>query len=256
MKQQSSPTNDICGVILAAGRGTRMNSQSTNKVTMELAGKPIIARIVDFMKSLSIQNIIVVVGFAKESVYNALKGENVIYAEQNEQSGTGNALLKAFEKLPDGISNLFVVYGDDGVIYSNKNKSVINKLISAHNKTGPAITFLTIEQENPAGLGRIVRDEKGNIKAIVEEKDASEEERKIKEINPGCFVFSSEFLRKYLPKLSKNKITGEYYLTELIEIAIKNSLKIETVQGGRMLWRGVNTKEELDKAEELMLRFN
>lgn len=251
-----SSKQDVCAVVLAAGRGRRMNSTSGNKVTVMLAGKPIIARIVNFIKNMNIHKIIIVVGFAQESVKKALAFEDVIYAEQTEQLGTGDALLKAFEKVPNGVHNVFVVYGDGGVFNSGENEIIIEELFNKHMTTNAPVTFLTIEQDDPSGLGRIVRDAGGSVKAIVEEKDANENEKKIREINPGCFIFSVEFLNKYLYKLSKSKFTGEFYLTELIELAIKDNLKIETVQGGKLLWRGVNTQEELDKAQELMLRSN
>src|SRR6185369_11810693 len=106
----------------------------------------------------------------------------------------------------------------------------------------------TIDQENPSDLGRIVRDEHGKIKAIVEEKDATDAEKKIQEINPGCFIFSVQFLKTYLPKLAKSSVTGEYYLTKLVDLAIADGQKITAVQGGTMDWRGINTKEELQAA--------
>lgn len=256
MKQVNDIKQNIAAVILAAGKGKRMNSEDKNKVTLRLAGKPIITRIVDFMKSLGIEDIIVVVGYAKDSVTETLEGENIIYAEQLEQKGTGDALITAFKQKPGYITNLLVVYGDDGVIYTEQNKPVIENLFNKHNSTGAAITFLTIDQADPTGLGRIVRDSNGRVTAIVEEKDASGKEREIREINPGCFIFSADFLNKYLKMLTKSKITGEYYLTELIKLAIKDNIKIESIQGGMLAWRGVNTIEELDKAQELMLRSN
>jgi bifunctional UDP-N-acetylglucosamine pyrophosphorylase/glucosamine-1-phosphate N-acetyltransferase len=119
----------------------------------------------------------------------------------------------------------------------------------AHIVSDASLTFLTIDVTNPFGLGRIVRDDKGNVKAIVEEKDATESQRIIEEINPACYFFKVSFLKKYLKKVKKSPITGEYYLTSLVDIAIHNKEKIETVQAGFMPWRGVNTKEELREAE-------
>ena len=111
---------------------------------------------------------------------------------------------------------------------------------------------MTIEQEDPTGLGRIVRGEDDTVQAIVEEKDATLEQKKIKEINPGCFVFSVAFLKEYLPLVDKSPVTGEYYLTSLIDLAMKHGKKVETVKGGRLAWRGVNTPEELVLAEQLL----
>ena len=238
-------------IILAAGRGKRMQSVDTNKVALHLYNKPIILHIVQFMRRVDIQTIVVVVGFAKESVMKALEGENVLYAEQKEQLGTGHAVESALSELPESVTDVMVVYGDDGVFYSEQQRPVIEGLFKKHSESGSSFTFLTIEQEDPTGLGRIVRDESDNLVAIVEEKDATEEQKKITEINPGCFVFSVSFLKKYLPLIEKSPVTGEYYLTSLIDIGLKNGEKVETVKGGELSWRGVNTPDELQKANEL-----
>lgn len=241
----------VAAIILAAGKGTRMKMDTSNKVTAPLGSKPIILHIVDFMHKLSIHTIVVVVGFAKESVMSALSGHKIIFAEQVEQKGTGHALACAVEKLPHEITDVFVVYGDDGVIYNTKHLGVMEKLFETQFSENSAITFLTIEQENPYGLGRIIRDKFGNVQAIVEEKDASDAERQITEINPGSFVFNVEFLKKYLPMVETSPTTGEYYLTSLIDIALKHGEKVTTVRGGKLIWRGVNTQEELSEANRL-----
>lgn len=238
-------------IILAAGKGKRMQMEDANKVTVTLATKPMVQHIVHFMRGLEIESVVVVVGFAKESVMEVLKNDSVIFAEQTEQLGTGHAALIALEKLPPHIEDVVIVYGDDAVLYAEKHVSTIKKLFEVHHQTNDAMTFLTIEQENPFGLGRIVRDENDKVLSIIEEKDATEEQRKIKEINPGCFVFSVAFLKKYLPIVEKSPVTGEYYLTTLIDLAIKNGELVDTVKGGKMAWRGVNTPQELDEAQKL-----
>jgi bifunctional UDP-N-acetylglucosamine pyrophosphorylase/glucosamine-1-phosphate N-acetyltransferase len=239
-------------IILAAGQGKRMQIDGVNKVTMPLHNKPIIAHIVHFMKKISIEDIVVVVGHAKESVVQTLEQENVLFAEQTERLGTGHALQVGVDVLPDDVTDVFVVYGDDAVFYNDKHTPVMKQLFEEQLSSDAAFTFLTIEQENPAGLGRIVRDENGDLLAIIESKDATEEQLKITEINPGCFVFSVEFLKTYLPKVTPSPVTGEYYLTSLIDLAIQDKLKVKTVKGGKMAWRGVNTKEELQEAERLL----
>ena len=238
-------------IILAAGKGKRMNAEGVNKVTLRLDSKPIILHIVHFMKKIDIQTIVVVIGHAKESVIQILSEEDVLFAEQPKQLGTGHAVNVALQELPKGVTDVFVVYGDDAVFYNEKHMPVMTKLFEKQLSSEAAFTFLTIEQDNPTGLGRIVRDEDGNLLEIVEEKDATGEQRKIKEINPGCFVFSVSFLHEYLPKVEKSPVTGEYYLTSLIDLAIRDSLKVQTVRGGKLAWRGVNTLEDLREAEEL-----
>lgn len=240
-------------IILAAGKGKRMNAKKQNKVTFSLADKPIISHIVEFMYSLSVQTIVIVVGHAKESVIKVLKEYKVFYAEQKKRLGTGHAVACALKKLPPEISDVIVVYGDDAVLYTEKQLPIIRQLIEKHHASKSNVTFLTIEKENPFGLGRIVRDSKDNLLSIVEEKDASEAQKKITEINPGCFVFGVQFLKKYLPLIKKSDVTGEYYLTSLIDLALRDKEKISTIRGGKLLWRGVNTPSELIEAEKIFL---
>ena len=236
---------------MAAGQGKRMQVDGINKVTLQLNNKPIIAHIVHFMKRMTINAIVVVIGHAKESVMQTLESEHVLFAEQTERLGTGHALQVGLTVIPEDVTDVLVVYGDDAVFYNDKHVPVMKELFNEQLASDAAFTFLTIEQDNPAGLGRIVRDTYGHLLAIVESKDATEEQLKINEINPGCFVFSVDFLRKYLPKVEKSPVTGEYYLTSLIDLAIQDKLKVQTVRGGKMAWRGVNTKEELEEAERL-----
>lgn len=247
----STSIHSIASVILAAGKGKRMNMEGSNKVTAELGGKPIIRHIVQFMHKLPIDKIVVVVGHAKESVQQVLEDENVTFVQQKEQLGTGDALACAVATLPESITEVFVVYGDDAVFYNAKHLPVMQSLFAKHMNENPAVTFLTIEQDDPTGLGRIVRDNNDSVLAIVEEKDATDEQRKITEINPGSFIFNVAFLRKYLPLVEKSPATGEYYLTSLIDIALKHNEKVATVKGGKLAWRGVNTPDELEEANIL-----
>lgn len=234
-------------IVLAAGKGKRMNSKSVNKVALPLADKPMIVHTVNILEKAGIQEIVVVVGFAKKSVINAL-GSKVIFAEQRKRLGTGHAALCGLKKLPKNVSDVLIINGDDSAFYP---QSLLKDLIKAHFLADAAMTFLTIERDNPFGLGRIVRDSKGQLVAIVEEKDASKDQRSIKEINPGCYILKVSFLSKYLKKIQKSKVTGEYYLTDLIALGIANKEKVETLKAGIIAWRGVNTKDELSEAERL-----
>lgn len=243
----------VAAIILAAGKGKRMNMLSEeNKVTSLLSKKPIILHTVQFMKKLSVIQTVIVVGHAKESVMSVLLGEKVSYATQEQQLGTGDALATSIPELSSDITDVLVVYGDDAVFYNDKHLPIIQSLFEKHEKSGAAITFLTITQENPTGLGRIVRLDDGHLRAIVEEKDATDGQRKITEINPGCFLFKVDFLKKYLSMVDKSPATGEYYLTSLIDIALRHGETVETVRGGKMMWRGVNTPEELEQAEQML----
>lgn len=241
----------IAAIILAAGKGKRMKSEMANKVVATLGNKQIILHTVDRLNELLISPIIVVVGFAKESVMKVL-GNRVVYANQPRRLGTANAVMCALEKLPKDIQTVLVLNGDDSAFYT---KETIRNLIDAHQKENAALSFLTITVDNPSGLGRVIRDNNGKVVGIVEEKDSTDKEREINEINPGCYVFEASFLRKYLKKVNESPISGEYYLTSLIDIAIKNKEKLETMASGKILWRGINTPEELKEAERLFLNI-
>ena len=237
----------LAAIILAAGKGKRMNAKSVNKVAMPLADKPMIIHTIELLEKLGIGQIIVVVGFAKSSIINIL-GQKVMFAEQSKRLGTAHAVICGIKKISKNTQNVLVLNGDDSAFYT---KEIIQRLVEKHLATNASFTFLTIEKDNPYGLGRVLRDNNGNVKSIIEEKDASTIQRRTKEINPGCYIFSLKFLETYLPKVKKSSVTKEYYLTSLIDIGIKNGEKIETVQAGAIAWRGINTKEELEQAQKL-----
>ena len=247
----------LAGVILAAGKGSRMKSKGTNKVTLLLGGKPMIVHAVDLVSRLRVSPIVVVVGFAKESVKKLITedampaGRQVIFAEQKKRLGTAHALQTALKALPDAISDVLVIQGDDSAFYKEES---VRKLIKLHQENKNSLTLLTIDLGSPEGLGRIIRSKKGQVIAIVEEQDATDSQRKIKEINPACYVFSLTFLKKYLPYVTKSAVSGEYYLVSLVELAIENKEKMGVIKGGKINWRGVNTKEELEEAQRLYLR--
>ncbi|GDX61878.1 hypothetical protein LBMAG33_1880 [Candidatus Levyibacteriota bacterium] len=243
--------NKTAVIILAGGRGKRMQSKNINKVALSVGNRPMIVHIVDLFVSIGINIIIVVIGYAKKSVINALIDFPVIFAEQKKRLGTAHAVKCGLRELPENISNVLVLQGDDSAFYSKK---LLQSLLEIHLKDNADLTFLTIEVDNPYGLGRIIRDKSNKIIAIVEEKDANDEQKKIKEINPACYVFRVEFLKKYINKIKKSLVTKEYYLTTLIDIAKQKNKIISNVMGGNLMWRGINTKEELAEAERLFLQ--
>lgn len=235
-------------IILAAGRGKRMNTENKNKVTLTLADKPLVKHSVDLLETMQFHTVVVVVGYAKESVTEVLKNDkHIIFAEQKEQLGTAHAVAVGFEKIPSDVTDVLVIQGDDSAFYT---KEIIEELATKHIESKAAVSFLTVVLENPYALGRVVRDASGNVAAIVEEKDATDEQRKIKEINAACYFFSTKFLSKYLKQIKKSPVTGEYYLVSLIEMATRHNETIATIQAD-LPWRGVNTREELEKAEQL-----
>jgi len=238
--------NKTGAIILAAGKGSRMKAKKTNKVTYMLGEKPMIMHVVHLLEDMALNPIVIVIGFAKDSV-KSLFDNNVLYAEQNKRLGTAHAALQGLKVLPEDVTDVFILNGDDSAFYT---KEILNRLLSEHTSNGNSITFLTLDVENPHGLGRVVRED-GEVTAIVEEKDATDQQRKINEINPACYLFNVSFLRKYLSKVPKSLVTGEYYLMSLVEIAISNKDKVQGIRGGNIPWRGVNTGDELKEAEEL-----
>jgi len=236
----------IGAIILAAGRGSRMKMDGVNKVTLALGNKPMICHTVELVNNIKIKTVVVVVGFAKESVQNALEHFPVIYAKQKVLLGTAHAVKTALKKLPSSVTDVLIIQGDDSAFYT---QDVLLRLINTHLIKETSLTFLTLKVDLPFGLGRVVRNAQGEVEAIVEEKDASLEQKRICEINPACYVMNVNFLQKYLPKMKKSPITGEYYLTRLIDLAVKNKEAITTVQTDEIIWRGVNTKEELEQAQ-------
>jgi len=239
----------IAAIVLAAGKGTRINAENKNKVMFRLNGKPMIGYTVENLKAAGFEKIVVVVGFAKESVINYL-GDGFIWAEQKKRLGTAHALKCALPKIPKGVKNVFVCYSDDTAFYP---PSVFNSLISFHLENKNDLTLLTVKKNDPTGLGRIIRNGKGKIKKIVEEKDANEQEKKIKEINTGCYCFKLGFVKKYLPKIKKNPAKGEYYLTDIVGLGIKGEKKVTAVQIAKGdYFQGVNTREQLRRAEKRM----
>jgi len=243
--------NKIAGIILAAGKGKRMNAGEINKVVFALGGKQMILHTVNRLFGLKIKPIIVVVGFAKKSVMKILD-EKVVFAEQKKQLGTAHAVATALKKLSKNVKTVLVLNGDDSAFYS---EDLIKYLIITHFNSKASLSFLTIIVDNPTGLGRVLRDNNGKVIKIIEEKDATEKKRQICEINPGCYIFEVSFLKKYLKFVEKSRISREYYLTSLIDIAIKNKENLEVVEGGRILWRGINTHEELKEAERLFVNI-
>lgn len=239
----------LAAVVLAAGKGTRMKADEKNKVMFDLAGKPMIGYTTEMLRRVGFNQIVVVVGFAKDSVIRYL-GDQFIYAEQKKQLGTAHALKSALSKIPAGVKNIFVCYSDDTAFYPEK---VIEKLVNKHLKEKNQLTLLTVVKEDPTGLGRIVRDDKGKMEKIVEEKNASAKIKKIREINTGCYCFQLEFVKKYLPQIEKDPVKGEYYLTDIVGLAIGEQKKVATMkidQGS--YFQGINTPQQLRKAERLM----
>lgn len=240
--------NQLDGIILAAGRGTRMNAVDRNKVMYEVGGKPMITYPVEALKKMGIARPVVVVCFAKVSIQQYLR-DSVRYAEQLEPKGTADAVSAAIPVLSPEAEDVIVLYGDHSTFYTAE---LLAGLVEYHKKSGADMTLITTHT-NPTGYGRILRDDTGRMIGIVEEKNATEEQRKITEINTGNGVYKRSFLDKYLKKIEVNPISGEFYFTDIVSVAVQNGEPIETyVVENELVGMGVNTPEQLAAAEAVM----
>lgn len=242
--------DNVAVIILAGGRGTRMNSQNTNKVMLSLGNKPMLCYTIDSIKKAGIEKTIVVVGFARDSIENYFQN-SVSYAVQNNQKGTAHALSCGLENLPESYDTIISVYGDDSYIYPPQ---LYRKMIRLHNSQKADITILTVQVKNPTGLGRIVRNRNAHIIGIVEEKDATLVQRKIKEINTGFYVFNRKYVERNLTRIKNDNAAQEYYLTDIIDIATKEKRNIVSLFEKDLEWRGVNRPEELEDARSIISR--
>jgi bifunctional UDP-N-acetylglucosamine pyrophosphorylase/glucosamine-1-phosphate N-acetyltransferase len=240
---------NIYAVVLAAGKGKRMNSHLP-KVLHKILDQPMIAYTLATLKKLKIP-IVVVIGHKADHVKKFL-GNSYFYAEQKELLGTGDAVRTAVAALPKDAKNILVLNGDDSAFYRSKT---LQKLIHSHLKNKNDITILYSKMSSPSSFGRVIFNG-GKVKKIIEEKDADRKEKKIKEINTGTYCFNLNFLRKKINALTKNPSKGEYYLTQLIEIGNRSGAKISGIKlDDPEEWFGVNTKEQLLVAKKLMKRY-
>lgn len=244
----------IGGIILAAGKGTRINSKEKNKVTLPFLNKPLIVYSVELMRQVA-DKVVVVVGAFAESVKEVLKDYPLIYAHQLKRLGTGHATkvgLKALEKFSPSI--VLVGYGDHTMFYRKKD---IKDLISVHKKTGAAMTIITVKHANEnLHWGYIVREKNGKIVDSVEFKDASERQKKIKELNAGFYCFDFKFLKENISKIPKSSVSGEYYLNSLIKIAASSGKKVSALTVPfSSVGIGINRWSELEESERLYLKL-
>ncbi len=242
MSQSSRPAKPLQVIILAAGKGTRMYS-SLPKVLHSLAGKPLVQHVIDSARKLDAKDITLVYGHGAEQVKNTITDPQLNWCEQPEQLGTGHAVQQA-EQFIDDKSNVLILYGDVPLL----SVATLEKLIAA--KQDQALALLTAILDNPAGYGRIVRDSNNSIQKIVEEKDATDEIRTIKEINSGVMVVDGNRLKSWLHKIDNNNAQGEYYLTDLIELAVQEGETVNSfiVQDSKQI-EGINNKLQLAELE-------
>jgi bifunctional UDP-N-acetylglucosamine pyrophosphorylase/glucosamine-1-phosphate N-acetyltransferase len=242
----------IMAVILAAGKGKRMKSDIP-KVLHKLAGKPMVEYVVETAKKLGVEKIILVVGHKREKTQKLLKHLDVEFVIQEEQLGTGHAVMQAKDHLVNFDGDILVLCGDMPLLRSD----TVRRLLEEHRRKKAVATVLTAILENPSGYGRIIRDEKGMVQKIVEDKDASADEKRVKEINTGTFCFDCRSLFSVLNKITPDNKQGEYYLTDALEFLRKKNLPIGVVVASNpQEGLGINSQEELEMMEEILLVEN
>jgi len=238
----------LWSLILAAGEGTRMNSDLP-KVLHEAMGRPMLAWVLDAARGAGASAQIVVVGFGAERVEAAVAAPDVRFAHQRERLGTGHAVMMARPLLEDLRGSLLLLAGDTPLLES----ATLSRLVEAHRASGAAATILSARFPNPAGYGRIVRSPRGDVISIREELDASPSEKAIDEINTGAYCFESRALLDALAGLRAENAKKEYYLTDTIAILIASGRRVDAlVAGDYRETLGVNTREALAEADALL----
>lgn len=238
--------SDLHIIILAAGKGTRMYSKLP-KVLHQIGGKTMLEHVIDTAAQLNPQSINVVIGHGKEQVLQTLSHKNVNWVEQTEQLGTGHAVKSALPHIPTHGKTL-VLYGDVPLI----DVATLQDLLA---QAGDNVGLLTDVPENPTGLGRIIRNDSGSVVAIVEEKDATAEQKAIREINTGILLLPNAHLAKWLNALNANNAQGEYYLTDLIGLANGDDVAVVPLAvRASYLAAGVNNKMQLAELERIFQR--
>ncbi|HEY8354218.1 MAG TPA: bifunctional UDP-N-acetylglucosamine diphosphorylase/glucosamine-1-phosphate N-acetyltransferase GlmU [Methylophilaceae bacterium] len=229
-------------VILAAGKGTRMRS-SLPKVLHTLAGKSLLRHVIDSARQLAPSRIIVIYGYGGDAVRQAIQDEDIVWVEQREQLGTGHAVQQAAPYLEPGAKTL-ILLGDVPLLQAE----FCRQLLAGTRQLG----LLTVKKNDPTGYGRIVRGDRGNIVAIVEHRDATPEQLRIDEVNTGIMAVDNDKLQQWLLKLNNDNAQGEYYLTDIVAMAVAEGLTVhgETVQDESSV-EGVNSKQDLAGLERV-----
>ena len=240
---------NVVAIILAAGKGTRMKSRLP-KVLHVVCGIPMLEHVVESARAAGVKRNIVVIGHGSDNVRQTLSSK-IEWVVQSEQLGTGHAVIQAAPLLSDSDGHVLVLCGDTPLITAE----TLARLVKEHYEMGNTGTIITADAANPSGYGRIVRDSTGVVKEIVEHKDASEEQLKIKEINTGIYCFKIKQLFSALEKITPANAQGEYYLTDVLSVLAGSGGQIGAVKvDDTREIMGINDRIQLAEAEKIMRR--
>lgn len=241
--------NRRLAIVLAAGKGTRMKSELP-KVLVEVCGRPMIDYVLDALQASGVDEVIVVVGYRADDVRKALGARSGLrFVEQKEQLGTGHAVMVCREELAGHDGAVLIVAGDSPLMQADS----IRRLLAEFERRRPACLLGTAHKPNPYGLGRILRDSDGNFLGIIEERDASEAQRKLTEVNMSCYVFDCRDLLLALEQLRPANAQAEYYLTDCPGLLKAAGRKVEAQAALKLIEAlSINTREELAAVEAVL----
>ncbi|MGH2400479.1 MAG: NTP transferase domain-containing protein, partial [bacterium] len=241
----------VHAVVLAAGKGKRMKSDLP-KVLHRVSGQALVTYVLETLRAAGVEDPIIVVGHGAEGV-RAIGGPRARFVDQVEQRGTGHAVMQALPLLPQQTHQsdpVLVLYGDTPLL----TPDTIRALLEQHRSSEAAVTMLTAELSDPTGYGRIIRDGDGRVQRIVEDADASSEEKQVREINAGTYVYNPAALREALKGLVPHDAQGEYYITDTVSWLLSRGRTVSALLGTPEETMGINSRRELAQVEAVMRR--
>lgn len=245
-------TSNLAAIILAAGRGTRMKSDRA-KVLHEIAGRPMLLYVLETVYAIAVQHIVLVLGHQADAVRQRVISEGFAaeFALQEPQRGTAHAVACALPLIPIKTDNILILYGDVPFLRAD----TLVELVRCHQCETSQVTLLAFHRENPFGYGRVIFNHAGNIIDIVEEADATEQQRRVKTVNSGVYCIRRAALASLLPQIKANNAQEEYYLTDIVRLAVGSRVRINCVitpDPAQLI--GINSPEDLIQAENYYLK--
>ena len=239
---------DVAALVLAAGKGTRMYSDLA-KVLHPICGRPMLAYTLSALEELDLGRVLVVVGHQAASIEEIFSEAPVEWVLQREQLGTGHAVLCALPHLADFVGSVLICCGDTPLLTT----ATLHLFLTNHLRSDNDLSVLSVLLDDPGSYGRIVRDSGGEVSGIVEAKDATSKEKDIREVNTGIYCARTSLLQGVIPKISNTNAQGEYYLTDMVKLAVESGWKVQALAGSEPTeFLGVNTNEELAEAERVI----